>query len=131
MSAGKNYCSFFVQVTDKLCYEARAITPNGFGIGDVEREETRTCSQVSGVRKHRSKFRLLNFANAMMQEVRERQGELNGVSLETLLPNPMQRNRNVRERGAANVVPYSERSRGILAEGERISLHHTICISSI
>lgn len=28
MSVGKNYCSFFVQFTDKLFYEARAITPN-------------------------------------------------------------------------------------------------------
>jgi len=33
MSVGKNYCSFFVQVTDELCYEARAITPNERSIG--------------------------------------------------------------------------------------------------
>ena len=32
MSVGKNYCSFFVQFTDKLCYEAQAITPNVFGL---------------------------------------------------------------------------------------------------
>lgn len=73
---------------------------------------------------------LLNIGNAMLQEVRERHRRSNNRGIETLLPEPLRRNRDVSERVAANVVPYSEWSE-VKRNGASVFLRNRISVTEV